>query len=114
MVRTSLRFFAIFGGLAFLIAVGYWLMNRDIKEAPIFVPEIERSAVPAPEPRTAVTTPTPQSVTTTPTETIPTVTTDDTEDAPKPVSASRQKFESEDEMSDTDDSVTIEVEPEEE
>ncbi|MFA9261904.1 MAG: hypothetical protein ACEQSB_00895 [Undibacterium sp.] len=114
MVRTYLQFFAIFGLLALLGGIGYWFMNRDTKEAQIFVPEIERSAVPAPEPKTPIITPTPQSVMTTPVETKPAVTTDDEEDTPKPASASRQKFESEDETDDTDDSVTIEVEPEEE
>jgi hypothetical protein len=112
MVRTYLRFFAIFSGLVLLIAVGYWVMNRDTKEARIFVPETQKQTVSVPGQKADPITPPPESITTSPAETKPAVT--DDENMPKPTNTGRMKFESEDEVDNTDDSITIEVEPEEE
>ena len=96
MTRTLL--FGILA-VAFIAGISYRLMQD------------ERSEVASPTPMGEATTPAPEVVpVTSPTPAGPT---DDDEDAPKPVSPSREKFESEDDTEDTDDGLTIEVEEEE-
>ncbi len=114
-MNRTLLYALVVGGVLLVGLTAYWFVNKDAKEAVIHVSEKKVSPPMKKEEATrpVESQPTPQP-STTPTLMAPATTDIDEEDAPKPVSASRQQFESEEDTEDTDDSVTIEVEPEEE
>lgn len=97
MARTLLF---VMLAVAFIAGISYRLMQG--KEAEGANPAPMGEMAPAPEAIPAVS---PAPTTAAPT--------DDDEDSPKPASPSREKFESDEDIEDTDDGLTIEVEEEE-
>lgn len=96
----------LFGGILILGLIGYWMSGREkADEYTATSPEVTKEYnTPEKEmPKTETTPVSPQ------TDTLA-----DEEDMPKPVSENQKKFESEEDTPDTDDSVTVEVELEEE
>ena len=94
------RAFIILGSLVLAGTLAYFIMHEE--QTPEVI-EIPWEPVPA-ESAEANTPPSPVTDKTAPA---------DDEDVPKPVSPSREKFESDDDAEDTDDGLTIEVEEEE-
>ncbi len=106
-MNRALLFALIFAGVLIAGSAVYRFGTRDSSEAkPVLSDNQEKIVLPVESPSAV------QSAVTTPSAVSAAPDTD--EDIPKPASASRQNFESEEDTNDSDDSVTIEVEPEEE